>query len=308
MTSLQGEEPVPSPSASGSFMQTQKPLMLIGGIGGAIVLGLVLAGIAVVALVLLVRSIYNGATPANVEQPANVVAKQQAPPSPPAAPPEMAYVEGGEFVMGRDGGEIPEEQPAHTVTVKPFFMDIYEVTNEEYAAFVRAMGHKTPQGWKGGNYPAGEARYPVVGVNWNDAVEFAKWKGKRLPTEEEWEFAARGKQSFLYPWGNEWTPKLANVDGASRSFAEVGQFPGKSPYGMYDMVGNAGEWTSNDFKAYPNGHLSDMYAGKTNLKTRRGSDYAVDRNFATTTFRFGYPATGADYNLTGFRCAKDIGN
>jgi formylglycine-generating enzyme required for sulfatase activity len=87
----------------------------------------------------------------------------------------------------------------------------------------------------------------------------------------------------------------------------VGTSKGVSPFGIYDMIGNAGEWTASDFKAYPNGKLTDVYAGKTNLKTIRGGSFGGNRNFATTAYRIGWRATGAEtYNITGFRCVKDI--
>jgi formylglycine-generating enzyme required for sulfatase activity/serine/threonine protein kinase len=299
----------PSAGLSGSqfgqsnFSQTHRPLAIIGGIGGAVIVAGILIAIGAVAVFFAARSFLLRPIEPAANKPAEIRTEVV-----PVAPAGMAYVAGGQFMMGRDSGEIPEEKPAHSVTVRPFFMDIYEVTNQGYAEFVKLTGHKSPQGWKNGSYPSGEEQFPVVGVSWNDAVDFAEWKGKRLPTEEEWEFAARGPGDLLYPWGNDWLPREANVDGASRSFVEVGQFGGRSPYGMFDMVGNAGEWTSNDFKAYPNGRVSDIYDGKSDLKTRRGSDYATTKEYATTTFRFGYPATGADYSLTGFRCAKDIGN
>lgn len=226
----------------------------------------------------------------------------------PEAPAGMAYIPGGDFMMGRDDGVVESEKPAHKVTVKPFFMDVYETTNEQYAEFVKATGSKLPENWKNGNYPNGQAKFPVVHINWEDAVTFAKWAGKRLPSEEEWEFAARGTNSYLYPWGNVWIQGLANVKGAnSKKFAEVGKFKGVSPFGVYDMIGNAWEWTASDFKAYPNGKLPKDFVKKANLKTIRGGSIEATKEFATTTYRIDWEATGAyTYMRTGFRCAKDI--
>jgi formylglycine-generating enzyme required for sulfatase activity len=217
----------------------------------------------------------------------------------------MVYVPGGEFTAGRDQGD-EHERPAHKVTVSPFFIDQYEVTCEDYARFVRATARRAPPRWTGGNYPAGAARKPVTGVTWDDATDYAKWAGKRLPTEEEWEYAARGTDERLYPWGNEWQRASANADEASRALSDVGAFKGASPFGAYDMVGNAWEWTASALKAYPGGRLPAQLGGE--LRVIRGGSYVESKNEATTTYRRGYPARGNyDYGNTGFRCAKDVG-
>lgn len=206
----------------------------------------------------------------------------------PSAPEGMAYVSGGEFTMGRDDGASEAEKPAHKVSVSPFFMDIYEVSVSKYAN------------------PNDESKgLPKVGVNWSEADSFCKKIGKRLPTEAEWEFAARGTQNFLYPWGNDWKPENANV--GTKSFAEVGRYKGASPFGIYDLSGNAWEWTADDFKAYPNGKLPAAFAGKTDLKTIRGGSFEATKDFATTTYRIGWSVAGAvNYDRTSFRCVQDI--
>jgi formylglycine-generating enzyme required for sulfatase activity len=220
------------------------------------------------------------------------------------SPTGMVYVPGGEFKMGRDAGD-EYERPAHQVMVKPFFIDQYEVTCEDYAGFVKAMGKRAPPNWTGGNCPAGTSRKPVTGVAWDDANDYAKWAGKRLPTEEEWEFAARGTDGRLYPWGNDWKPASANADEASKALSDVGAFKGASPFGAYDMVGNAWEWTASPLKAYPGGQLPKQLPGE--LRVIRGGSYVESKNEATNTYRRGYPARGNyDYGNTGFRCAKDV--
>jgi serine/threonine protein kinase len=238
---------------------------------------------------------------APAEQPASGKANT------PAIPAGMVAVPGGEFVMGRDekdGGD-EYERPAHKVTVKPFFIAIYEVTNEEYAKFVKATNHQPPTTWTNGAYAATDARKPVTGVSWDDANDYAKWAGKRLPTEEEWEFAARGTDGRLYPWGNEWRAGLANVENAAGGMADVGTYKGASPFGAFDMVGNAWEWTASDMKTYPGGTINAQIAGQ-NLKVIRGNMYKAKQNQATTTYRRSWPARGADYQYTGFRCAQDV--
>ncbi len=233
----------------------------------------------------------SGSTSAHISSKTNI----------PSAPMGMTYVAGGEFMMGRDDGKLDAEKPAHKVSVEPFLMDIYETTNERYLEFVKATNHKPPTEWKNGTYPNGQAKFPVVGVNWTDANDFAKWAGKRLPTEEEWEFAARGTDNFVYPWGNDWKEGNANV--GSQAFTEVGKFKGASPFGIYDLVGNAFEWTASDFKAYPGGKTIEG----ANLKTIRGGSFEATKEFATTTYRLGWAATGAaTYSRTGFRCVQDV--
>jgi formylglycine-generating enzyme required for sulfatase activity len=237
----------------------------------------------------------NGGTGGNTEQKADR----------PQPPPGMVYVPGGKFQMGSDAGD-DYERPAHTVNVTPFFIDQYEVTNEEYAKFTRETGSRRPPTWKAGGYTREQARRPVTGVTWGDAVAYAKWAGKRLPFEEEWEFAARGTDGRRYPWGNEWRTGAANADGASEGSVDVGSYPeGKSPFGAFDMVGNVWEWTASVLTAYRIGPpLPNKPPGV--LRVIRGGSYVEDRNEATTTYRRGYPISGVDYDKTGFRCAKDI--
>ncbi|MEW6210412.1 MAG: SUMF1/EgtB/PvdO family nonheme iron enzyme [Acidobacteriota bacterium] len=223
---------------------------------------------------------------------------------PSTAPPGMGYVPGGEFLMGNDSGS-EAERPQHLVTVKPFFVDLYEVTCSDYEKFVEATGHPAPQGWTSGHHPRGAGRKPVTGITWDDAAAYAQWAGKRLPTEEEWEFAACGTTGFRYAWGNEWRPRLANADTSAHGHggvSHVGEHTGTSPFGAFDMIGNVWEWTASDFAAYPGSSLS----AEPGLKVIRGGSWANNRNEATTTFRRGYaPRGAADYSQVGFRCVID---
>lgn len=229
-------------------------------------------------------------------------------PTPTQPPAGMVYVPGGEFTMGRNDGD-EYERPAHKAIVQPFFIDIYEVTNEEYAKFTGTEQGRQyiPQGWNNGTYPAGAERKPVTGVTWDAANAYAKWAGKRLPTEEEWEFAARGTDERRYPWGNEWRTGYANANRASKGMANVGAYHGTSPFGAFDMVGNAWEWTDGGLKAYPGGRLPEQPA--SNTKVLRGGSYKSNRTQATATYRLGWRASGeTSYSETGFRCVKDITN
>jgi formylglycine-generating enzyme required for sulfatase activity len=225
----------------------------------------------------------------------------------PTPPRGMVYAPGGTFIMGRDKGTDVAERPAHQVKVEPFFIDIYEVTNEDYKKFVEATGHHAPATWSGKAYPSHAARKPVTGVTWDDANAYAEWAKKRLPTEVEWEFAARGTNGRLYPWGDAWKQGSANANGASQGLAEVGMsLGGASPVGAFDMIGNAWEWTASDLRAYPGGHLpANLPSGE--LKVIRGGSYESTKDYATTTYRTGWPARGAStYAQTGFRCVRDI--
>jgi formylglycine-generating enzyme required for sulfatase activity len=154
----------------------------------------------------------------------------------------------------------------------------------------------------------------VTGVSWEDAVKFAKYVDKRLPTEAEWEFAARGDTDNLYPWGREWCADCANAANASKQVEPVGwRARGASKFGVLDLSGNAAEWTADDYKAYPNGKIAPPRSGQTHLKVVRGGSFESTAVQATATARQGVPATprdwGADeprYQGIGFRCARNV--
>lgn len=215
----------------------------------------------------------------------------------------MVPIPSGEFMMGRaDGSDY--EKPAHQVSVNQFFIDKLEVTNEQYAEFVRLKNRPTPNHWVNGNYRPGEANFPVVNVNWFDARDYCEMRGGRLPTEEEWEFAARGKENLLYPYGKEWKPQFSSAAPSRRQIGKlsaVGSYPaGASPFGVLDMAGNVAEWTFTDYKPYP-GSLARPDDGN---KIIRGGSFTNPPVEQTATDRFfNYPVRTFEY--VGFRCAKD---
>ena len=226
-------------------------------------------------------------------------------PSPPL-PDGMVYVPGGTFQMGRNGGD-EFEQPVHEVAVAPFYIDQHEVTCAAYAKFLQETNSRSaPPGWTNNKPPPGSEQLPVTGVSWIDANAYAQWAGKRLPTEEEWEFAARGNTGSIYPWGNEWKPNCANAaTTAAGKMVAVGSYTnGKSPFGALDMVGNAWEWTASKLNPYPGGKLPPL--PDQDLRVIRGNFWRANQNQATTTYRRGYPALNEDYTNTGFRCVKDV--
>jgi hypothetical protein len=203
----------------------------------------------------------------------------------------MIYVEGGDFTMGSDDGE-EDERPSRRVFVASFFLDRREVSNDEYLRFVQATGHRAPKGWRGGTYPSGTGERPVVYVNFQDASDFARWAGKRLPSEEEWEKAARGLDGRRYPWGDGFEPGRANCreTGLGRS-ASPGSFKGgESPYGLFDMAGNVWEWT-------------DSWYQIRKSKVFKGGSFRDSAQKLRCSYRSSFnPNLEADD--LGFRCAR----
>ncbi|MDQ3742818.1 MAG: SUMF1/EgtB/PvdO family nonheme iron enzyme [Acidobacteriota bacterium] len=224
----------------------------------------------------------------------------------PQAPPGMVYVPDGTFTMGTDASLDKDkyDSPAHAVAVKHFFIDRYEVTNEEYAKFVEEQNEPPPTTWKSKNYPPGAAHEPVTGVKFDAARAYCENAGKNLPTEEEWEYAARGTDGRLYPWKGDWQAGLANADHASSGVADVGTYKGESPFGAFDMIGNAWEWTESELRPYPPKNRLPVKVPK-DVRVIRGGSFDSDRNQATTTYRGGWRASAErDYSEIGFRCVK----
>ena len=213
----------------------------------------------------------------------------------------MMLIPEGEITLGsNDAGDT--EKPLHRVLVLGFYMDQYEVTNEDYQMFCTATGHHPPPYWKGNVCPPGLEKFPVVQVSWQDALAYARWAGKRLPTEAEWERAAKGPNSFRYAYGNAYDPKKANTD-QGKTLA-VGSYR-PNEFGLYDMTGNVNEWTSSLYLAYPYRRED----GREDLKADgprvlRGGSYAVDDRKARCLVRL--KANPTEVTLaTGFRCARD---
>ena len=227
----------------------------------------------------------------------------------------LVYVPEGEFLMGSADSDrlaIANEKPQRVVYLDAFWMDRTEVTNAMYARCVGAGVCVKP--WNtmaqtGGSYYDNPlyANYPVAHVSWQDANTYCRWAGRRLPTEAEWEKAARGMDGRLYPWGNR-TPSglLLNFDSFSGDFVEVGQFPGgSSPYGALDMAGNAWEWVADWYAAdyYATGPARNPpgpSAGEN--RVLRGGGWDSGANVVRAALRFwGSPYGQNDAN--GFRCA-----
>jgi formylglycine-generating enzyme required for sulfatase activity len=228
----------------------------------------------------------------------------------------MREVPAGEFLMGEQGSET-DRSPLHLVDLDTFYIDKYEVTNHLYKTCVDAGKCTLPVANPGiaqyNNYQ------PVVYVTWVQALTYCEWRGARLPTEAEWEKAARGTSTdlYLYPWGGEYIDcDLANYDGCTGSLTNVGNYTdiSKSPYGLYDLAGNVWEWVA-DWYSYSYYSISptknppgpDFSVGTFDSAPRRvlrGGSYADDRFYQMVTFRNSEAPDRTNWNI-GFRCAKD---
>jgi formylglycine-generating enzyme required for sulfatase activity len=225
----------------------------------------------------------------------------------------MVLVPAGPFTMGSENPrpDCQDEHPPHAVDVAAFYIDRTEVTNAEYRAFCDASGRAYPAnpGWDPAYFVA-RPDYPVINVSWKDAGDYAKWAGKRLPTEAEWEKAARGTDDRTYPWGAEPRDGVTTVAGTADGYeftAPVGSFPsGASPYGCLDMIGNVFEWTDDWYEPYPGSDGSWDKKGDTGFKKRvvRGGSFTSRADaVARASERFCEVPDYRTVNL-GFRCAK----
>jgi len=231
----------------------------------------------------------------------------------------MVLVPAGEFIMGSDEGS-DHETPTHRIYLDAYYMDRHEVTVGQYAKFLQATGMNPPPMWTTMDKPAHQKR-PVVNVDWTDANKYCEWTGKRLPTEAEWEKAARGTDGRIYPWGNEPPDPLKANYGKDKwdnhnALMLVGELKdGQSPYGIDDLAGNAWEWVSD---WYDPGYYAT--SPSRNPKGPEGGKYKVLRggawDFAPENLRsarrdLNIPSS-VDYNSpayrnfnSGFRCAKN---
>ena len=250
--------------------------------------------------------------------------------------PGMVLIPSGSFEMGSEG-ERANERPVHTVHLDAFYMDKYEVTNVQFKVFVNANPHwqksridrRFHNGsyldrWSGNTYPFGEEEHPVVHVSWYAAMAYAEWAGKRLPTEAEWEYAARGGLAGKkYPWGDdELTAAHANYAITRMPAVPVGEYAANG-YGLYDMAGNVQEWCldlyDEDFYAVSENsrnpisdemsiqELRENFATIPNDQPRvsRGGSWFFGAQDLRVAARYWHtpPDTYGDY---GFRCVRDI--
>lgn len=227
----------------------------------------------------------------------------------------MVPIPEGRFWMGvEEGLGLDDEQPRHEVLVDAFYIETYEVTTARYATFLAATNRTPPWLWRSVDLEIHGAR-PVIGVTWFDADAFCRWAGKRLPTEAEWEKAARGTDERRYPWGNSTpTAALANFAvGARFSYSQalmpVGRYVhAASPYGVFDLAGNVWEWVHDwyagtYYQESPGYNPTGPESGQ--LRVVRGGSWSDMPNALLTYGRFQLaPDTRNSY--AGFRCVQPV--
>ena len=256
------------------------------------------------------------------------------------APEGMVLIPAGEFEIGsNDAKTYLAEQPISTVYVDAFYMDKTEVTNAQFKAFVlenpswqkNRIGREFHNGhylklWNGNNYPSGKGNHPVIYVSWYAAIAYAKWADKRLPTEAEWEYAARGSlASNKYPNGNTITPQDAHYGENVSDTSAVGRYPANK-YGLYDMAGNVQEWCLDEYDrffyhTFPQDGVARNPLSRANSPSRiidhfmivnpnrgrvlRGGAWGDEKFFVRVSNR-SYHKPAFSFNTIGFRCVRTV--
>jgi formylglycine-generating enzyme required for sulfatase activity len=236
----------------------------------------------------------------------------------PATVPEfsgMVYIPPGEFLMGStldDLGDLGEQDefPQRRVWVDGYYIDVHEVTNAQYKVFVDSTGILAPYLWEDGNYPVGRDGYPVTDISWEEAAAYARFAGKRLPTEEEWEKAARGTDGRSYPWGDKFNAHIVDMKNLRPVVSEE---ENRSPFGVYDMAGNAAEWVDAWYAAYPREPGQKIPKEVTTRKQKFPKEkYKVYRGGGYNTYGKYLRCANRErekpekkWRYIGFRCAMD---
>ncbi|MFG0319366.1 MAG: formylglycine-generating enzyme family protein [Planctomycetota bacterium JB042] len=233
-------------------------------------------------------------------------------------PPGMVLVKGGTYPFGPHDGWARKGigKRGKRVNLRTFYLDRHEVTNADYHVFWSTLDmegrlERLPRFWvqdDRGEYdfPDGQGDHPVVGVSWNDAYAYAQWAGKRLPTEEEWEAAARGPKGLRYPWGDDYRAGACNDrEAALGTTAPIASFPGGvAPCGALDMAGNVEEWTATTSDGDP---ILDPLDSNLVQVVIRGGNFNAGSDGVSATFRWISPGLSTRKAHLGFRCAKSPG-
>lgn len=241
----------------------------------------------------------------------------------------MVTVPAGTFIMGSNQESTNvQNRPQHKVTLPAYKIDKYLVTHAQYARFVAAKHYRPPSDWDQGRVPVGREMQPVTMVSWYDAYNYCLWSDKRLPTEAEWEKAARGTDGRRWPWGEKMDTSRLNTYYMVGSATDVTHYPsGVSPYGAMDMAGNVSQWTADDFVAYPGSDapaeifkakvgrattsadramkVVDLVGVDAKYKVLRGGSWKSDP-FSTATYHRNYSLPNLASDFFGFRCAADV--
>jgi formylglycine-generating enzyme required for sulfatase activity len=249
--------------------------------------------------------------------------------NPAASADEMMLVPAGQFTMGGKAADevrtcsevfasecqlawFVDEEPEHMVALDAFYIDIYEVTNARYQDCEQQGACDPPMSSASNSHPSYYSNpefdnYPVINVDWYQAQAYCKWRAARLPTEAEWEKAARGTDGRMYPWGNKLDETFANFHWSVSDTTAVGSYEsGKSPYGLYDMAGNVWEWVNSLLEPYPysadDGRESPNGSGP---RVMRGGSWGLEGDTSVSvSIRFGYDAARSGMDI-GFRCARN---
>jgi len=247
----------------------------------------------------------------------------------------MLSIPSGPFIMGTDEIDLEnegmqlgfpqpwfeDERPLMKITLPEFYIDRTEVTQAAYLKFIRATRHTPPPHWRNGSYLVGTEDHPITFIDWYEANDYCRWRNKRLPTEAEWEKAARGTAGQSYPWGDDFEIARAYLSPASdvlNQTSPVGKYPqGASPYGVLDMVGNVWEWTDSWYLPYPGSDLRKAEFGMKHRVVRGLSFHSLGHYpgnayqrvlevYARASTR-SYDPPSERLGDLGFRCAKSGG-
>jgi iron(II)-dependent oxidoreductase len=222
----------------------------------------------------------------------------------------MVLIPKGEFMMGKNTPSPTDWQPEHIVRVDSFYLDETEVTNRQYFTFCKATSRALPEFWGRNDFKSGPdfPDFPVVGINFFDAESYAKWTGKRLPTEAEWEYASRGGLTGKnFPTGDQIDSTRANFGKKYKGILKTRSFP-PNDFGLFDMSGNVWEWVADNYGG-------DYYAvspvenpkgpERSRFKVIRGGGWHSGAMCLQNYYRNGLSASWVDFAV-GFRCARDL--
>ena len=246
---------------------------------------------------------------------------------------DVIYIPAGSFIFGTNKKDtsgnalsfgLPkpwyvDEGPEQNIFLKAFYIDRYEVTNNRYKIYIDDLNAVPPRHWENNRFPDGQGEFPVVNVTWYDASNFCQWAEKKLPSEKQWEKAARGEKGNEYPWGREFQSNYANLSNSPRSknpISSVGSYPrGATPLGVHDLVGNVWEWIRDNYSPY-RGSTYQSKSFSQNLKVLRGQSaesighfpeatyLSALKMFSRSTYRESSYPDRAELDV-GFRCASE---